>query len=82
MRPLIPSNYSQILVAPSDWDHRDGECKSLAVIVQDNLVYSFWKPSWKEQLLILFGKPIQLTVMTYQHAMPPVDVGVADYACK
>ena len=74
MIPLNISNATDILVAPENWDSRNGVCQALAVIREDELIYSFWKPSWKERIKILFGKPIQLSIVSVNQ--PPVALEV------
>lgn len=59
--------------APNNWDE-ETPCTSL-IICRDGLYqYSYWSPSWKERLLMLFNYNIRLCV--YGKIHPPVAVEI------
>jgi len=81
MLPIKTDETISELGAPSDWETsgwngRVGECKTLPVFIGDGWFQSFWKPTWKDRLKILFGKPIALAVIGRTH--PPVSISVSD----
>jgi hypothetical protein len=49
-----------------------GECEGLPIAVNDNVMFSYWRPSPVEVLRILRGKPIRLGVFGTGH--PPVSI--------
>jgi hypothetical protein len=38
----------------------------------DGTVVTCWKFDWRERLRILFGTPLYLTVLTFNHALQPL----------
>ena len=79
MTPIKTRLTNQTLAAPGTWDAAVlGECLSLPVLRQDGVVYSYWKHTLWERVLILFGRPIRLAVVGVTH--PPVAITVTDKA--
>lgn len=75
MEPQRFKGYERVLAAPSNWDDSGyGPCKGLPVQFDSGIIYSSWKPSFRERLRVLFGTPIRLSV--FSHAMPPVAIEV------
>jgi len=71
MKPIHTSATTVVLGAPEDWnDEVDGPCAGLPLVRVDLLQYSYWRPSLRERLDILRGKPVRLCVFGISH--PPV----------
>lgn len=71
MRPIRTKDTTMVLGAPKDWDaDRLGPCEGLPIAVGDGFMCSFWKPTRRERLAILFGRSIRLGVSGVSH--PPV----------
>ncbi len=65
------SHNNMILKAPRHWDAEEhGNCEDLHITKHEGVMYSYHKPSWKEKILILFGRPIRLCICANYH--PPV----------
>lgn len=63
MQPISMPHNNCVFHPPSNWNSDEyGVCTSLHVSNYDGVLYSYFKPSWKEKLLILFGKPVRLCV--------------------
>lgn len=76
MKPIKFYGYDGVLGAPESWDedaHRP--CIGLPVKRQDGKCISCWKPTWRERIAMLFGRPIWLHVASGQ-TQPPVAVEV------
>lgn len=72
MKPIEFKGQEIILAAPSNWDAKEkGECLGLPIVRVDSIVMSCWKPTLKERLKLIFGKPITLSVYSGQ-SQPPV----------
>jgi hypothetical protein len=73
VRPVRTDTTTAVLGAPRDWDASvHGECEGLPIAVNDNVMFSYWRPSPVEVLRILRGKPIRLGVFGTGH--PPVSI--------
>jgi hypothetical protein len=70
LKPISSPHTTRILGAPSNWDESKGECQSLPISDSKGVMYSYWRLSFKERVLILFGRPIRLAVVGTSH--PPV----------
>lgn len=56
---------------PADWDEaKDGTCSVLPVVISNGSIYSYWQPTWKERLQVLFGRPVRLAI--FGTLQPPV----------
>lgn len=76
MKPIHTNATNKILNAPDNWeDAHDAECVGLPVYVNSIYIYSWWKLTCKERLLLLLGRPIQLCIVGRTHA--PVALQVA-----
>lgn len=74
MTPISFKGQQAVLGAPPDWDESQGSCDGLPVLrVGENFI-SFWKPTWRERIALLFGAKIQLTIVGAGH--PPVAIDV------
>lgn len=76
MQPIKFPQANLVLEKPSSMT--DEECASLHVYrrqpgAADDLI-SCWRPSWRERLAILFGRPVWLWVFGRAH--PPVAIEV------
>lgn len=76
MRPIKNSLTTFVLGAPTNWDEaRHGICKPLYVAYDDDSrFYSYWKPTWRERIRVLYGFPVRLCVHSNGH--PPVALDV------
>ena len=75
MKPVKTAATNQVLGAPGDWDEdRLGACLGLPVAYGDGFIASYWRPTWRERLAILVGRPIRLAVAGFGH--PPVMLDV------
>lgn len=54
----------------------DGPCHSLPITRAHGCVYSCWKPSLREWLALVFGKPVQLVVKG--ETQPPIIITVGE----
>jgi hypothetical protein len=71
MKPVVMPHSNRIFKAPVTWDkEKHGECLDLPVSDYGGVLYSYHKPSWKERLLILFGRPIRLCIAS--SIQPPI----------
>jgi len=71
MKPIRKQHTTRILGAPKGWDAAtQGECSELPITDSDGHMFSYWQPSWKDRVRILFGRTIRLVVIGYSH--PPV----------
>lgn len=76
MQPIDFPGANLILKAPPEWDtESQGPCIDLHVlrVNDDNEHYmlSKWKPTWRERLLLLLGRPVELRIATTT-THPPV----------
>lgn len=77
MIPIEQKHTTHYFKAPADWDsNTQGECKILPVSMFEGVMYSYWKPSLKQKLQILFGYPIRLCMVGEVH--PPVALDTGD----
>lgn len=75
MQPVKTAPCNMNFVPPANWDEaKFGPCKTLSVFKSDGMIVSWWKPSWRDRLRLLFGRKIRLTVIS--NNMPPVSVEV------
>jgi hypothetical protein len=74
MTPIHFKGQQAVLGAPADWDETQGPCAGLPVLRVDSNFISFWKPTWRERIALLFGAKIQLTLVCDGH--PPVAIDV------
>jgi hypothetical protein len=73
MRPLKPKNMTAVLGAPADWNEtEDGTCEGLPIVQSGGVMFSYWRPSFREWLAILIGRPLRLGVFGRGH--PPVSL--------
>jgi hypothetical protein len=75
MRPIRTQVTNLELQAPRSWDHEKGECRPLPVARSEGIIYSYWKPTLWERVLLFFGRPVRLGVMGRVH--PPVALEAA-----
>lgn len=77
MKPIWTAGTNYVLGAPAGWDERaHGPCAGLPVVrTDDPYFFSYWRPSWREKLALLFGRPVRLCVVGRAH--PPVMVDTA-----
>lgn len=69
MKPIKFAEANRNWQPPENWD-RPGRCGTLwAQVTDDGRSISCWRPTIREILRLLFGKPIKLTVVGRQ---PPV----------
>ena len=78
LTPVIPPGYDDIAISmkpPKGWDEsRDGKCIDLPVVrTHDGQAISCWKPSLRDLLRLLTGRPLWLSVFM-NGAQPPVCV--------
>ncbi len=77
MTPINQPHTTHHLHAPIDWEEeKHGKCDVLPITLSEGVFYSYWKPSFKERLQILFGKPIRLCVAN--SSQPPVMLDTED----
>ncbi len=63
-----------VLGEPADWDEdADGVCEGLPIMETDfGVMYSWWKPTWRDRLAMIFGRSLRLGVFGRAH--PPVSL--------
>lgn len=72
---MTPSNFPQAtstLNRPQSMT--DAECAPLHVHFTGSAFVSCWRPTWRERLAVLLGRPVWLWVIGYSH--PPVALEV------
>lgn len=78
LRPIETEFTSSTLGRPKGWDNSQGECVGLPVAIDPGDVYptfySWWKPTLKDRIKILFGFNIRLALVSGTH--PPVSLEV------
>lgn len=76
MKPIKTRHTNKVLGAPEGWDAlKHGPCVGLPICqTGDPYMYSWWAPTWRERLAILFGRPVQMCIVGEKH--PPVSVEV------
>lgn len=73
MTPFKHPFTDTVLTAPQGWDEQaDGTCMDLHVAAADGVMFSYWRPSWRERLSLIFGGHIRLGVFASGH--PPVSL--------
>jgi hypothetical protein len=74
MKPIHTAN---ILGAPADWGAcKYGPCIGLPVLVTDDpFIVSWWRPSWRERLAILLGRPVRVCLVGRTHAPIAITAG-------
>jgi hypothetical protein len=73
MKP-INRKADKILGAPVGWESdRFGECAGLPVRMAEHGFISYWKPSIRERLAILFGRPVRLSTFSFSHPAVALD---------
>lgn len=71
MTPINKLEGMIVLSSPHNWNaEKFGECAGLPVVYGDGFIASYWKPSFKERIMILFGRPIRLCIAG--KTQPPV----------
>ena len=72
MKPIRTENTTSVLGKLSDWDeHMRGPCGGLPICrTADGEMFSWWRPSFRERLALLFGGNVRLCVVGGLH--PPV----------
>jgi hypothetical protein len=82
MKAIRTNATTTILGVPPNWNAElDGECVGLPVhISSDPYVYSWWRLTLRERLLLFVGRPIQLCIVGRTHA--PVSLQVANVIGK
>lgn len=73
MSPFRHPMTTVCLSAPPGWD-RDEPCIGLWVNRTDGIFFSYWRPTWRERLWLLFGWHVRLAVVASGH--PPVMIEV------
>ena len=74
MRPIKNSVTAIPFGAPPGWDAaKHGECKVLYVADANPYFFSYWKPSFRDVVAMIFGATIRLSCVGGQ---PPVWMGV------
>ena len=74
MTPATMPHTTEILFAPEGWDSRTyGACESLPITRSGGVLYSYWRPTWRERLHVLFGRPVRLCVASANHPAVAVD---------
>ncbi len=77
MKPIVRPHTTRSLISPAGWDiNRYGLCVELPISDQDGIMYSYWQPTFRQKLLILFGQCIRLSVIGTTH--PPVAIDTED----
>lgn len=71
MKPTRTATTTVVLGAPSSWN-QDAECADLPLALAGDTMFSYWRPSWREWLAVLFGRPVRLGVFGSAH--PPVSL--------
>lgn len=76
MKAIVTRNTNSILGAPRDWNlEKHGPCEGLPICATDDpYMYSWWRPTWRERLALLFGHSVRLCVVGTSH--PPVALEV------
>ena len=75
MEPTTMPHTTRTLGAPRGWDEaKNGPCVGLPITDGDGVMLSYWRPSWKQRLLVLAGRPVRLAVWGASH--PPVCLDV------
>lgn len=75
MKPYKHAMTTHTLGAPVGWDEQKyGPCAGLPVLHHEGVIYSFWRPSIRERIALLFGRSVQLGVVS--NAQPPVSIEV------
>jgi hypothetical protein len=71
MSPVRTLSTNRVFSAPPTWSvEENGKCEELPVTAYDGVLYSYWSPSVKDRLKILFGKKIRLAI--FSTVQPPV----------
>lgn len=73
MKPIQFSQANAVLHKPPSMT--EDECGSLPVFaspINFSKVISCWKPTWRERLDLLLGRPLWVWVMTRPPAHPPI----------
>jgi hypothetical protein len=71
MKPITFPESNKTLLRPASMT--EDECASLPVWTDGHECISRWEPTWKERLMILFGCPVWLRIMS-GHTQPPVSL--------
>lgn len=74
MKPVRTKATTGELGAPVDWDHSVYSCSALPVATHNGVMYSYWKPTLWEWLMLVLGRPVRLAVSGRGH--PPVALEV------
>lgn len=73
MKPIQRPHTTRTLVAPGEWDAgTHGPCVGLPVSDREGVMYSYWRPSWRQRISILLGRPVRLCIVGSRH--PPVAI--------
>lgn len=76
MLPIHTSETNNVLGAPPDWNEKvGGPCVGLPVMQDQYGFWSFWQPTFRERLALIFGRKIALYI--FGHAHPPIKLGTA-----
>ena len=71
MTPTSTDSTNLVLKKPSEWEEeKHGECNTLPVSHYEGVYYSYWRPSFKEWLRIVFGGHIRVCICSEFH--PPI----------
>ncbi len=71
MTPIKMPHNNRKFISPNNWDEgKYGSCSELWVTESEGILYSYWKPNFKQRIMILFGKPIRLCICG--NIQPPV----------
>ena len=73
MQPIALPHTTRVLGAPPFWDEAtDGKCEGLPISDGAGFIASYWKPTWRERLAVLFGKPVRVCV--HAHTTYPISL--------
>lgn len=77
MEPITFPGVTCVLGPPLDWkESLYGKCANLPVCIAEGIITSCWKPSWKDRLRILMGKPIFVSIAARGGTQPPINLDV------
>jgi hypothetical protein len=77
MRPIQKPHFTRVLMPPSGWNaEKCGGCSALPITDSEGVMYSYWRPSWRERLSVLIGKHVRVCVLGTVH--PPVALDTDD----
>ncbi|RTL04968.1 hypothetical protein EKK58_09175 [Candidatus Dependentiae bacterium] len=73
MKAVMTPHTNAVYGKPKGWDDSKGmKCTELPVCVAQGIIFSWWKPTFKERIKLAFGVKIRLAIVGGVH--PPVAV--------